>query len=580
MEKRGIIIAFSGALGLGTGALSTVVAELLEWPRVRFSDFIRREAERLGEDPNERAVLQRIGQELVSTRREYFVSSVLAMARWHIGENLILDGLRHAEVHDELVRQVGRTTDVHVVHIEMDDETRKDRAKRSDGFQDADFQRYDKDVTEAQMERVPPVFAELTLDGAEPRGELARRIVDLFAEMPAQAILDAGEAVSRMEPLLISADSGHRVRLAEMANQVVRESQDFAAEVPIGLRRPLADLVRAMNCYYSNRIEGNSAAPSDIELALRSDYSSDPHKRYLQAEARAHIAVQEWIDGGGLAGQPIVSRGALRKIHDRFYSELPEALLWVEDPRTKERVHVLPGEYRRRAVQVGRHVAPSPGSIARFLHRFETIYKRTEKPADDLLAAATAHHRLLWIHPFVDGNGRVARLMSHAMLCDILNTHSIWSVARGFALADDQYKNHLAACDLGRRNDLDGRGPLSEETLAEFALFFLSTCLEQVRFMRDRMQLVSLQTRLEEWVRAAAAFERLPQAASRLLIEATSVGALGRNTARNILGGRESEADRVIDQLIREGILRSKGDALTFAFPTKLAERLLPGLFP
>jgi Fic family protein len=120
---------------------------------------------------------------------------------------------------------------------------------------------------------------------------------------------------------------------------------------------------------------------------------------------------------------------------------------------------------------VRRHVAVSPGAVPRFLKRFEEVYGRLNK-ADAVLASAAAHHRLAWIHPFIDGNGRVARLMSHAIFLEILDTGAVWWVARGLARNVDAYKGHLAACDAARRNDLDGRGNLSEEALAEFTEFF------------------------------------------------------------------------------------------------------------
>jgi Fic family protein len=66
--------------------------------------------------------------------------------------------------------------------------------------------------------------------------------------------------------------------------------------------------------------------------------------------------------------------------------------------------------------------------------------------AETIIAAAAAHHWLLWIHPFLDGNGRVARLMSHAMLLEALDTGGIWSIARGLARNVNSYKSHLAAC--------------------------------------------------------------------------------------------------------------------------------------
>ncbi len=90
------------------------------------------------------------------------------------------------------------------------------------------------------------------------------------------------------------------------------------------------------------------------------------------------------------------------------------------------------------------------------MKRFEEIFSNLGK-AEAVLAMAAAHHRLVWIHPFLDGNGRVARLMSHAMLLELLDTGSLWSIARGLARNVQAYKTHLASCDMGRRNDLDGR---------------------------------------------------------------------------------------------------------------------------
>src|SRR3989442_2951476 len=156
----------------------------------------------------------------------------------------------------------------------------------------------------------------------------------------------------------------------------------------------------------------------------------------------------------------------------RFCELLPEDLLWIEDPATKERIRVVPGELRLRDVQVGSLVAVSPGAVPRFLRHLAQIYGRLGK-TDSILSAAAAHHRLLWMHPFLECNGRVARLMSHAMLLETLDTGAVWSVARGLARNVEAYKKHLADCDGPRRNDLDGRGQLSEEALAEFSRFFL-----------------------------------------------------------------------------------------------------------
>lgn len=254
---------------------------------------------------------------------------------------------------------------------------------------------------------------------------------------------DRGETIGLMEPLLIPESSRHRGKLADLVVELTAQSTGLRRSLPDGIVTALSDLVRSMNCYYSNLIEGHDTHPIDIERALNEDYSNDPEKRDLQLEARAHIAVQKWIDEGGLQEKPTSAEGIL-ETHHRFCKLLPEDLLWVENPETGERIKIIPGEMRQRDVKVGRHIPVSPGALPRFLKRFEEVYRKLGK-VDAIIAAATAHHRLLWMHPFLDGNGRVARLMSYAMLQGTLDTGGIWSIARGLARNEAKYKSHLAA---------------------------------------------------------------------------------------------------------------------------------------
>ena len=335
-----------------------------------------------------------------------------------------------------------------------------------------------------------------------------------------------------------------------------------------------------MNCYYSNLIEGHDTHPVDIERALKSDYSKDPRKRDLQLEAKAHITVQRWIDGGNFRNRAATANG-LCEIHRRFCELLPEDLLWIEEPDTHERIRVVPGALRRRDVRVGTHVPVSPGAIPRFLADFERIYSKLGK-TDAILAAAAAHHRLLWIHPFLDGNGRVARLMSHAMLLDALDTGSVWSVARGLARSVAAYKGHLSECDLPRRNDLDGRGNLSEEALASFTRFFLETCIDQVNFMEELVQPERLRTRILLWAEEETRLNTLPPRAGSRLEAVLYRGELPRGEVGNLLGLTPRHARRIVATLIERGVLVSKGprDPLYLAFPAALASRWMPGLFP
>jgi len=354
----------------------------------------------------------------------------------------------------------------------------------------------------------------------------------------------------------------------------------FRRSLPAGVLSALADLVRAMNCYYSNLIEGHDTHPIDIERALKDDYSADPEKRNLQLEAKAHIAVQKWIDEGGLQGRATSADG-LKDIHRRFCELLPDDLLWVEYPDTKERVMLVPGALRERDVKVGRHSPPSPGALPRFLTRFESAYDNLGK-TDAILAAATAHHRILWIHPFLDGKGRVARLMSYAMLLETLDTKGIWSIARGLARNEQEYKRLLAACDLERRNDLDGRGNLSEEALAEFTAFFLETCIDQVKFMEELVQPERLRDRILIWTEEQIREGTLPAKSGQVLEAVLFRGELPRGEVDQLLGMSERAARRVTSALLEQQVLTSESTRapLRLAFPARLASRWMPGLFP
>ncbi|MEJ2425594.1 MAG: Fic family protein [Candidatus Thiodiazotropha sp.] len=393
-------------------------------------------------------------------------------------------------------------------------------------------------------------------------------------------IQDRGEAVSLMEPMRISESSRHRTLLSDLAVELAAHSAGFRRSLPEGVSRALADLVRSMNCYYSNLIEGHDTHPIDIERALNNDYSTNSEQRNLQLEAKAHIAVQRWIDDGGLAGRAVTLDG-ISEIHRRFCELLPDELLWVENPDTGEKLQVIPGALREREVGVGRHIPISPGALPRFLDKFSQTYRNLGK-SEAIISAAASHHRLLWIHPFIDGNGRVARLMSHAILLESLDTGGIWSIARGLARNVRTYKHHLAECDLARRNDLDGRGHLSEEALASFTRFFLETCLDQVKFMEELIQPNRLHQRIQLWTEEEVRADALPQQAWRVLEAILYRGELPRSEVPQLLGTSDRHARRVVASLAEHRVIVSDSTRapLRLAFPAKLAYRWMPGLFP
>ena len=393
-------------------------------------------------------------------------------------------------------------------------------------------------------------------------------------------IPDDGESTAIFSPFMVSQGSRAWVDLSDLAVDLVEKSAALRSSLPAPITYALADLVRSMNCYYSNLIEGHDTHPVDIERALLNDYSADPQKRDLQLEAKAHIAVQRWIDNDGMS-EPPTSPAMIAELHRRFCERLPDELLIVDDPRTLERIPVVPGELRTRYVEVGTHVAVSPGAVPRCLDRLHHAYQHTGR-AESVRAAAWAHHRLLWIHPFLDGNGRVARLMSYAMLRRALDTRGLWSVARGLARQADAYKRHLAECDAPRKGDLDGRGNLSEKALADFSAFFLRICIDQVEFMTELMQPDRLRDRIMIWSEEQMRAGALPPKSDIVLNAVLHQGQLERGQVDSLIGTSSRSARRVTSALSQAGALTSQSSRapLRLAFPARLAGRWLPGLFP
>lgn len=383
-----------------------------------------------------------------------------------------------------------------------------------------------------------------------------------------------------MEPML--PEESNR-ELEDIAFDLTSKANSLAGKLHPIVASAIGNLVRSMNCYYSNLIEGHDTHPRDIDRALNRNLSNQPKKRALQLEAVAHIEVQKAIDEGrDNLSDPLTTVYALW-LHREFCARLPDEMLWVEDPNTHRRIRVRPGELRDGEVEVGRHLPPAAAALPRFLTRFEEAYNpRNLSKVRQVIAVAASHHRFAWIHPFFDGNGRVVRLMSHSKLKRMGIGSSLWSVARGLARNLNRYKALLMAADEPRRSDLDGRGALSQAALVEFCQFFLATCVDQVEYMRSILEPSELLPRMELFVEEEVRAGRLPKGTFPLLREALLTGEFERGKADSISGYAERMARTVVSKLVERGLLVSaspKG-ALRLGFPLSIVERWFPSLYP
>jgi Fic family protein len=392
------------------------------------------------------------------------------------------------------------------------------------------------------------------------------------------------ETPHRIEPARLEETS-------EAIADVIADLSAASARLGAGLHPrtawSLADLVRLMNTYYSNLIEGHNTRPHDIARALEGQFDQDQGRRNLQIEAAAHVRVQTEIDRLAVAGQlpEPASVEFIRWLHLEFYRDAPDQ--WLRLRHGTAELAMTPGTWRsppEHDVAVGRHLPPSSHRVDDFMRYFEQRYAfKPLRTAGRIMAMAAAHHRFNYIHPFLDGNGRVSRLMSHAMaqLAGI-GAQGLWSVSRGLARglkSPSEYKSMMDLADMPRQGDLDGRGNLSLRALHEFVLWFLQVCLDQVTFMEGLFELDRLGPRLGSLVERG---HNLKPEAKRLLEEALIRGRFERGDIVRITGLPDRSARRVLSAVIAQGLLGSetpKGQ-VSLRFPPDALDVLFPRLFP
>jgi len=388
----------------------------------------------------------------------------------------------------------------------------------------------------------------------------------------------------KMTPLMPAASQ----KLTEFSLDIYRKSASLGGQLHPTTRNGLVEFLRLTNSYYSNLIEGNYTHPVDIERAIKKDFAADPAVRHRQEEAQVHIEVQKIIAAKIDTGQiRVCTADFIRLIHRLFYERLSKDFWMVQNEETGEVQELVPGHFRQTTVKVGRHIPPAPEELNGLVDRFVEVYTpESYRGTDLLLAAAASHHRLAWIHPFLDGNGRVARLFTDFYLfCTGMDGYGLWTISRGFARLRDSYVQHLADADVPRQGDINGRGHLSQQGLDRFCRFFIETCLDQITFMASLLDIDGMTDRLRGYIELRNR-KMIPGAlpikseAYFLLREAFLVGQFARGEAARITGLGERTARQVLRRLTDEGLLVSDSPKapVRLAFSATTASYWFPDL--
>lgn len=361
--------------------------------------------------------------------------------------------------------------------------------------------------------------------------------------------------------------------LRDRAASLINRAAELGGYAHPSTRDALRELLRNMNSYYSNRIEGQNTTPTNIDAALHQRFSDKPEVAQLQRIAIAHIDAEKEVEHHATVISPL-SADFVTVAHGALYRRLDSA-----DRKTKDGMVIAPGKLRENDVTVGWHSPPTWKSLPRFMEAFTQQYARHRSGDAQLLAIACAHHRMVWMHPFADGNGRAARLQTHAAMLPF--TKGLWSVSRGLARGVQDYYGYLAAADAPRQGDLDGRGNLTEKGLLQWIDYFVGVCEDQVSYMMEMLALGSMKAKIMAAVQIEVAKGRLRTQAALPIYHLFAAGPLTRGEFIQMTGLGERTGRSLLAAALKGGLVTSNTShaPVRFAFPLEALPILLPALY-
>lgn len=400
---------------------------------------------------------------------------------------------------------------------------------------------------------------------------MATSILDIAPFIPRDTVLDMSSLPDKAITLLTQS--------AKLSGQIA----------PLTLIR-IEQHMAAINSYYSNLIEGNSTHPHEIRAGQRGSYSGDPAKRNLQLESVAHMQVQEWLIEQKPDLDTLFTPEFICRLHGEFYRRMPETLWVIKDEHGIYTDQVIPGEWRTRSVKIGLHIPPEAESLASLMDSFcETYNPKKFKGDRKIIAIMAAHHRFAWIHPFIDGNGRVGRLLTDTALKAMgLDSYGAWCLSRGLARSSSKYKSLLANADAPRHDNYDGRGHLTEKGLVYFCDYMLDTAIDQVTYISELLDLTKMRQRIEKYIiarnddRVDGISATLKSSASLILYMAFQQGEIDRDQALELCAMPDRSARRLLSQLRSEGLLSetSSRSPLRWEVPEHAEPWYFPNLTP
>jgi Fic family protein len=384
-------------------------------------------------------------------------------------------------------------------------------------------------------------------------------------------------------------DGSFSDELLEKAEYICIESPKLLGGYNDVVIDEIKNLLRVTNSYYSNRIESEGTHPINIEKAMKKEFSEDTKEKQLQYLSLAYIQTQIQLEKELNFDETPFDTQFQKQIHKNFYSyEGMESFLKIK--KDEKDINMIPGELRNMDVKIGSHIAVPYQEIENMMSEYNNAYNSSVKhglKAKKIINIFSSHHRFVWIHPFLDGNGRTSRLLLDTLIKFIgIEGYGLWNISRGLARDNSKYKSLLAKADEIRTSDYDGRGNLTNKGLYELVNFMLDIAIDQINYMKSVLGIKELSLRIENYVEFSKKkmyrIEPLPKNTDRLLKELLIKGTIKRGEVEKIIGTKQTAASKLMKELLEKNYIQSdspRGD-IRIKFNAHFAMKIFPELMP
>ncbi len=334
--------------------------------------------------------------------------------------------------------------------------------------------------------------------------------------------------------------------------------------------------------YYMNGLENQDIKIEYIYSATNSHFDSNAKIKNLQSLSLSFMETKKYFRTHASFYDNPYAKELISDIHERFYfANNMESFLKLS---SKGKTYTMqPGVIREMDVMRRGEQSLEASLLNAVLHYFEDSYfpSLKEDIATRLIYAICAYHRLLWMHPFLFANERIANMFLDFLFSYIrVDGGGLWSLARGIKRHKKEYMEALLKAD--KKSNVYGRGELCEKGLEEFVCFMLDVCNEEIEFGLKNFP--KIPQRLHNYVKLSQSgfFDQdpLPKHSELLFEKLLVYGEFPRGEIKNLIGKQDRASTYFTKRLSELGFIYSdtpRGN-LKMNFNLHLASKLFPEL--